>query len=120
MTTSQQPGMPPTAEGLPDHQPDWFKTAVFYEVMIRSFSDSTGVGSGDLAEPTQVPGVVARRQVDQRLSGAVADLAVTGTGSSHAVLAWTATGDRDRVLVVVPAHAVDGLVGGKIHHEQCE
>ena len=33
--------------GLSD-DPDWYRTAVFYEVMIRSFSDSTGVGSGDL------------------------------------------------------------------------
>ncbi|MDP9832944.1 maltose alpha-D-glucosyltransferase [Trueperella abortisuis] len=28
--------------------PDWFKTAVFYEVLLRAFGDSTGTGSGDL------------------------------------------------------------------------
>ena len=27
--------------------PDWFKTAVFYEVMVRSFRDSNGDGTGD-------------------------------------------------------------------------
>ena len=43
----QPPEPPPTAEGLPDHQPDWFKTAVFYEVLVRSFKDSNGDGYGD-------------------------------------------------------------------------
>ncbi|GIJ00124.1 maltose alpha-D-glucosyltransferase/alpha-amylase [Sediminihabitans luteus] len=33
--------------GLSD-DPHWYKTAVFYEVMIRSFSDSTDNGAGDL------------------------------------------------------------------------
>ncbi|WP_093185921.1 maltose alpha-D-glucosyltransferase [Sanguibacter gelidistatuariae] len=33
--------------GLSD-DPEWFKTAVFYEVIVRAFSDSTGAGSGDL------------------------------------------------------------------------
>ncbi|MBN9375314.1 MAG: trehalose synthase, partial [Cellulomonas sp.] len=28
--------------------PEWYRTAVFYEVMLRSFSDSTGAGTGDL------------------------------------------------------------------------
>jgi maltose alpha-D-glucosyltransferase/alpha-amylase len=28
-------------------QPDWFKTAVFYEVLVRSFKDSNGDGVGD-------------------------------------------------------------------------
>jgi maltose alpha-D-glucosyltransferase/alpha-amylase len=27
--------------------PDWFKTAVFYEVLVRSFNDSDGDGVGD-------------------------------------------------------------------------
>ena len=36
-----------TRPGLtPD--PEWYRTAVFYEVMLRSFSDSSGAGSGDL------------------------------------------------------------------------
>ncbi|GAB2474609.1 maltose alpha-D-glucosyltransferase [Jatrophihabitans fulvus] len=29
-------------------EPDWFKRAVFYEVLVRGFSDSNGDGSGDL------------------------------------------------------------------------
>jgi maltose alpha-D-glucosyltransferase/alpha-amylase len=33
--------------GLSD-DPEWHRTAVFYEVMLRAFSDSTGAGSGDL------------------------------------------------------------------------
>jgi len=33
--------------GLTDG-PDWHRTAVFYEVMLRAFSDSTGAGAGDL------------------------------------------------------------------------
>jgi len=28
--------------------PDWFKRAVFYEVMVRGFSDSNSDGTGDL------------------------------------------------------------------------
>ncbi len=28
--------------------PDWFKTAVFYEVLLRAFTDSDGDGTGDL------------------------------------------------------------------------
>ena len=39
------PALAPT--GLPDN-PDWYKTAVFYEVMIRAFSDTTASGTGDL------------------------------------------------------------------------
>ena len=29
--------------------PDWFKRAVFYEVLVRGFRDSNGDGTGDLA-----------------------------------------------------------------------
>ena len=35
------------AEPRGHRQPDWFKTAVFYEVLVRSFSDSNGDGVGD-------------------------------------------------------------------------
>ncbi|MET1037277.1 MAG: alpha-amylase family glycosyl hydrolase, partial [Aeromicrobium sp.] len=35
------------AEQAPD-QPDWFKHAVFYEVLVRAFADSNGDGTGDL------------------------------------------------------------------------
>lgn len=29
------------------HDPDWFRTAVFYEVLVRAFHDDNGDGSGD-------------------------------------------------------------------------
>ena len=29
------------------HDPEWYRTAVFYEVLVRAFSDSKGSGSGD-------------------------------------------------------------------------
>ncbi len=48
LPTRRQPVAPavePT--GLSD-DPEWYRTAVFYEVMIRAFSDSSGAGSGDL------------------------------------------------------------------------
>lgn len=40
-------------QGLHVHQPglrndpEWYKTAVFYEVLVRAFSDTTGSGTGD-------------------------------------------------------------------------
>jgi maltose alpha-D-glucosyltransferase/alpha-amylase len=30
------------------HDPEWYRTAVFYEVLLRAFADSNGNGSGDL------------------------------------------------------------------------
>ncbi|AEI12923.1 trehalose synthase [Cellulomonas gilvus ATCC 13127] len=48
LPTGSQPDVPVLHEqGLSD-DPDWYRTAVFYEVMLRSFSDSTGTGTGDL------------------------------------------------------------------------
>jgi maltose alpha-D-glucosyltransferase/alpha-amylase len=48
LPAKRQPPVPaPEGSGLSD-DPDWYRTAVFYEVMIRSFSDSDGSGSGDL------------------------------------------------------------------------
>ncbi len=42
--------VPDTFEDTParDRDPDWFKRAVFYEVLVRSFQDSDGDGVGDL------------------------------------------------------------------------
>ena len=37
----------------PAGDPDWFKTAVFYEVLVRSFRDSNGDGTGDFAGLTE-------------------------------------------------------------------
>src|SRR5690606_10252115 len=43
-----QPSPPVDARpGLSD-DPDWYRTAVFYEVIVRAFSDSDGSGTGDL------------------------------------------------------------------------
>lgn len=43
--TSHLPAV--TGRGLSD-DPEWYRTAVFYEVMLRCFADSTGAGTGDL------------------------------------------------------------------------
>ena len=42
--------VPDTFEDTPvkDRDPDWFKRAVFYEVLVRAFQDSNGDGVGDL------------------------------------------------------------------------
>ena len=44
------PGPEPDADAVAaGRDPDWFKRAVFYEVLIRGFADSNGDGTGDLA-----------------------------------------------------------------------
>ena len=42
------PGQPIPDSFGDTHDPEWFKRAVFYEVLVRSFSDSNGDGAGDL------------------------------------------------------------------------
>ncbi len=39
---------PPTPTPIAYETPDWFKTAVVYQVFVRSFNDSNGDGIGDL------------------------------------------------------------------------
>ncbi|MGH3356169.1 MAG: maltose alpha-D-glucosyltransferase [Nocardioidaceae bacterium] len=39
--------LPHDESGLPQDDPHWFKRAVFYEVLVRSFKDSNGDGVGD-------------------------------------------------------------------------
>ncbi|HEX2705026.1 MAG TPA: maltose alpha-D-glucosyltransferase [Candidatus Lustribacter sp.] len=41
------PGLNVGQPGL-RHDPDWFRTAVFYEVLVRAFADSKGSGAGDI------------------------------------------------------------------------
>jgi len=38
---------------LADDSPEWFRTAVFYEVLVRSFRDSDGDGTGDFKGLTE-------------------------------------------------------------------
>ncbi|MDT4917774.1 MAG: maltose alpha-D-glucosyltransferase / alpha-amylase, partial [Pseudonocardiales bacterium] len=45
MTTTSGVFGPTTGDA---HEPDWFKRAVFYEVLVRGFYDSNGDGTGDL------------------------------------------------------------------------
>ncbi len=62
VSTGSTDGGSPTDDGSPTEEthestivgataeqqtPDWFKTAVFYEVLVRSFRDSNGDGTGD-------------------------------------------------------------------------
>lgn len=45
--------LPSTHRGL-DHDPQWYRRAVFYEVMVRAFYDSDGDGVGD------IPGLISK------------------------------------------------------------
>ncbi len=44
----REPQVPTPAPRAFTPDTEWYRTAVFYEVMIRSFADTTGGGSGDL------------------------------------------------------------------------
>ena len=51
MPTSSMPASPMHAGATghaATHDPEWFKRAVFYEVLVRGFADSNGDGTGDL------------------------------------------------------------------------
>lgn len=52
MFSSPQRGFDAGHSGV-QHDPDWYKKAVFYEVLVRAFSDSTGSGSGDFTGLTE-------------------------------------------------------------------
>lgn len=52
MVTPPTRGLDITPSGV-QHDPNWYKRAVFYEVLVRAFADSTGSGSGDFAGLTQ-------------------------------------------------------------------
>ncbi|MFL6060553.1 MAG: maltose alpha-D-glucosyltransferase [Marmoricola sp.] len=51
-TTSELARISEEAEHIAE-QPEWFKTAVFYEVLVRSFKDSDGDGVGDFRGLTE-------------------------------------------------------------------
>ena len=61
--TRTTPGPPPQQDGAPqaqaqtrqwfEHEPLWFKRAVFYEIHIRGFFDANGDGSGDFRGLTE-------------------------------------------------------------------
>jgi maltose alpha-D-glucosyltransferase/alpha-amylase len=42
------PPVPDTFSDEPPNDPYWYKTAVFYEVLIRGFNDATNDGTGDI------------------------------------------------------------------------
>lgn len=44
----RQPAAPLAQRSGLSSDPSWYRTAVFYEVLVRAFSDSSGDGSGDL------------------------------------------------------------------------
>ncbi|WP_418276305.1 maltose alpha-D-glucosyltransferase [Isoptericola jiangsuensis] len=44
----RQPELPDQPHPGLDDDPEWYRTAVFYEVLVRAFGDSDGTGSGDL------------------------------------------------------------------------
>ncbi|MEL7977066.1 maltose alpha-D-glucosyltransferase [Isoptericola sp. F-RaC21] len=53
LPTRPQPTPPPLDKpGLSD-DPEWYRTAVFYEVIVRAFSDTGGAGTGDLRGITE-------------------------------------------------------------------
>jgi maltose alpha-D-glucosyltransferase/alpha-amylase len=56
--------MHPTEPGLTEHDPEWFRRAVFYEVLVRSFKDSNGDGAGDLTGLTDKLDYIAWLGVD--------------------------------------------------------
>lgn len=51
MTASSLTPLTESYEGLPParEEPNWYRTAVFYEVLLASFADSNGDGVGDFA-----------------------------------------------------------------------
>ena len=83
--------------------PDWYKRAVFYEVLVRAFYDSNGDGTGDLRGLTDQPRLpaVARRRLP--LAAAVLRLAPARRRLRHPRLPRGAAGVRHRRGLRVPA-----------------
>jgi maltose alpha-D-glucosyltransferase/alpha-amylase len=53
VTIAPGTALPDPYDERAQHDPDWFKRAVFYEVLVRSFFDSNADGIGDLPGLTQ-------------------------------------------------------------------
>ena len=65
------------------HDPEWFKTAVFYEVLVRAFGDSNGTGAGDFQgvinrlDITRLDPLIDREQLGEFGAGLAIDLSKT-------------------------------------------
>ena len=53
LPTRPQPAPPPLGKPGLSEDPEWYRTAVFYEVIVRAFSDTDGAGTGDLRGVTE-------------------------------------------------------------------
>ena len=53
LPTRPQPAPPPLDKPGLSEDPEWYRTAVFYEVIVRAFSDTDGAGTGDLRGVTE-------------------------------------------------------------------
>ena len=76
------------------HDPQWFRKAVFYEVLVRAFADSKGVGAGDFTRADRAARLppVARGRLP--LAAAVLRLAAARRRLRHLRLQGGAAGVR--------------------------
>ena len=89
-------------------EPDWFKRAVFYEVLVRSFYDSNGDGIGDMSRADREAGLphLARRRLP--VAAPVLRLAAARRRIRHQRLPRRAAGVRhldDFAALLDAAHA---------------
>ena len=74
--------------------PDWYKRAVFYEVLVRAFHDSDGNGTGDLRGLTEKLDYIAVARRRLHLAAAVLRLAAARRRLRHQRLPRGAAGVR--------------------------
>jgi len=53
MTAAEADPLHDPVESALAHDPEWYRTAVFYEVLVRSFADANGDGTGDFKGLTE-------------------------------------------------------------------